>query len=165
VIIVSRLSTCKECGKKITSDEKKVHNSKTLCKECFKKISIESEQYKELITELHKMVFEAQQQFNPLIYKQIKEYKENYGFTHLGMLYTLKYIKNFLNKPIDFENYGIALVQYEYINAQKWWNRQMEINNSIKNMCTNIITINTFDRVKVNVQTTNLDTLLQLRSG
>lgn len=162
---MSKQPTCKQCGKKITAEEKKVHNNKTFCEICYKKILSESEQYKKLISEVYRMATASQQQFNPLIYRQIKEYKENYGFEYSGILYTLQYIENILNKPMDFENYGIALVPYEYINAKKWWEITNKVCTSTKDVHRNIVTVSTFDKVNVNVQTTNLDTLLQLKGG
>ena len=160
---MSRLSTCKSCGNKISSENKKTYQGKSYCVECYNKLSIESEQYKMLINMVHELAKKSYQKFNPMVYSQIKDFKEKYNFSYSGMRYTLWYINEILNKVLDIEKYGIALVQYEYTNAQNWYSNQKTIlNEAEKKDIHKSSKINTFIKVKPKLQTINLNRLVNI---
>jgi uncharacterized Zn finger protein (UPF0148 family) len=157
-----RLSTCKGCGKKLQPDEKKTHGGKTYCFTCFEKISADAEAYKNLIEKVHNLAESTEQTFNSIVYKQVKKYHDEFNFTYGGISYTLWYIENVLGKQLDLEKYGIALVQYEYNNAQKWYNIQMQRRASANNITSDpVVCITSFNHVDVQSQTINLDKLLE----
>jgi hypothetical protein len=140
---MSRLSTCKGCGIKLTKEEKFTHSNKTYCKVCYDKIKQEKENYNDLlkyISECFEIEFP-----DGLMYKQIKDYKEQFGYNYAGMTYTLWYCREILNKKFD-KKYGVALIKYEYNNAKNYFNSQQEIKNSIKN-----INENSINKVKINL--------------
>lgn len=64
------------------------------------------------------------------VFKQIKDYVNEYGMKYSGILLTLKYIYEELEIPFDEEN-GIGLVVYKYSECSKEWQRQQEINKAI----------------------------------
>ena len=65
------------------------------------------------------------------VFKQIKDYVNEYGMKYSGILLTLKYIYEELEIPFDEEN-GIGLVVYKYSECSKEWQRQQEINKAIE---------------------------------
>lgn len=133
---MARLSTCKGCEAKLTKEEKFIYSNKSYCKQCYDKIILEKESYNNLI----KTICEY---FNiqfpeGLMYKQIKDYKEQFGYTYNGMSYTLWYCKEILSKNFD-KKYGVALIKYEYNNAKNYFNSQQDIKNSIQDIKENSI--------------------------
>lgn len=119
---MSRLSTCKGCGSKITSEQKKTFKGKTYCYQCYEKISKEetkkANDYKNLIGYIFNL---ANGNVPTFVYKQIKDYVSEYNFTYGGIQYTLWYLKEIERKELDFQQFGIALVVYEYSNAEKYF--------------------------------------------
>lgn len=57
---------------------------------------------------------------NPIIRKQIKDFREEYNFTYSGIRKTLIYLYEINKKPIE-QNTGIALVPYYYDKAMKYY--------------------------------------------
>ena len=139
---MARLSTCKGCGKQITKEEKYVHSSKSYCKDCYDKIMAEKESYKKLIDSICNY-FQITAPTG-LILKQIKEYKNTFKYTNEGMLYTLWYCTEILNKKLDIK-YGIAVVKYQYENAENYFISQQNIEKTVNNrkeVKTNVVKIN-----------------------
>ena len=65
------------------------------------------------------------------VFKQIKDYVNEYGMKYSGILLTLKYIYEELEIPFDEEN-GIGLVIYKYSECSKEWLRKKEIDKAIE---------------------------------
>lgn len=118
---MARLSTCKGCGKKLQPDEKYIHSSKTYCKECFDKIERESTEYKQLI-EFICTKYELEKPTG-FILKQIKEFRNEYGYSYAAMTYTLWYCMEILGKPY-IEKYGVALIRHYYDEAKDYYSQQ-----------------------------------------
>lgn len=129
---MARLSTCKCCGKQLKSEEKHIHSSKTYCKKCYEKIIRESEEYKQLIT----FICENYLIDRPtgLILKQIKEYKNDYLYTYGGIVYTLWYVKEILNKEF-IVTYGVSIVKYYYDEAKEYYSQQEKIKKDMETNC------------------------------
>jgi len=66
-----------------------------------------------------------------LMLKQIKQYKTEFNYTYNGMIYTLWYTKEILNKNF-ITQYGIALIKYEYENAENYYLQQSKIQESVE---------------------------------
>ena len=66
-----------------------------------------------------------------LMLKQIKQYKIEFNYTYNGMIYTLWYAKEILNKNF-ITQYGVALIKYEYENAENYYLQQSKIEDSIE---------------------------------
>ncbi len=128
---MSRLSTCKCCGKKLQSEEKYIHVSKTYCEECYKRVKRESTEYKELV----EFICNNYDLDKPtgFILKQIKEFKSDYGYSYAAMTYTLWYCKEILNKSL-IEKYGISLVKYYYDEAKNYYLQQEKLKEQIKKL-------------------------------
>lgn len=125
---MGRKSKCKGCETLLEKEEKYTYSGKTYCKSCYDKLQIEKENYNQLLETVMKY-FEIQV-IDGLMYKQIKEYKEQYNYNYTGMTYTLWYCKEILNKKFD-RKYGIAIVKYEYNNAKDYFIKQQQIQNSV----------------------------------
>ena len=126
---MGRLSICKLCGKKITKEEKYMYSNKAYCKECYNIKLKEHEEYLNLIGGI--CSYFSINKPTGLILKQLKDYKEKFDFEYKWISYCLWYVTDILNKQLDIK-FGIAIVKYEYENAKKYYNEQLEIKNSIK---------------------------------
>lgn len=126
---MARLSTCVVCGSKLKKEEKFTYSNKTHCKKCYELKLLEKSEYEDLI----KNICEYYKIQSPtgLMLKQIKDYKEQFNYTYAGISYTLWYCKEILRKKLDAK-YGLALIRYEYINAEAYFINQQAIQKSIQ---------------------------------
>lgn len=147
---MARLSTCKQCGKKIANEDRKTYQGKYFCLDCYYQKVCESEQYKLLVSFINDIAKSQGINTPTFIYKQIKDYKSEYGFDYFGIRYTLWYIINILKQNIVLEDHGIALVQYEYYNAEKWYINQELLSQKVNNTNLDIRTktIKSFNKNK-----------------
>lgn len=153
MISIARKTKCKgeNCEKLLEPEEKQILNGKAYCVECYlplyeqkrqekenikqKKEQTESQvknQYKQLISTICEY-FNIKSPTGLMI-KQIKQYKEEYGYTDAGIGYTLWYLKEIENKRFDDEKYGIALVKYHYDNAKRYYEQQEKSRKSVENI-------------------------------
>lgn len=128
---MARLSTCKGCGKKLKPEEKYMHSSKPYCKKCFENIERESSEYKQLID----FICENYDLDRPtgFMLKQIKEYKNDYGFSYAAMTYTLWYCKEILNKSL-IEKYGVVLIKHYYDEAKEYYSQQEKLKEQVNKL-------------------------------
>lgn len=126
---MGRLSTCKLCGKKITKEEKYIYSNKSYCEKCYNIKLKEREDYEKLINAICSY-FNINKPTG-LILKQIKDYKEKFDFEYKWISYCLWYVTYILNKKLDIK-FGIAIVKYEYENSKQYYEKQLEIRNSVK---------------------------------
>lgn len=128
---MARKAKCKDCGIELEKEERYIFSNKSYCKKCYDKHIQEKSSYDRLI----KIIIDYFniQSVDGLILKQIKEYKEKFNYTYDGITYTLWYCKEILNK--DFiRKYGIALVKFEYVNAENYFVHQQKISQSLDNI-------------------------------
>lgn len=123
------ISTCKSCGKKIPTTEVMECSGKRYCIDCYNIKKQEGQEYKDLIKTICDY-FEIEIPTG-LIMKHVKEFKEQYNYTNGGMLYTLWYCKEVLNKQFD-PKYGLAIIKYEYKNAENYYLQQLKIQESVQ---------------------------------
>lgn len=160
---MAKLSSCKDCGKELQSDEKHIHCSKSYCEICYDKIMKESDEYKRLI----KYICENYSIQAPtgLILKQIKEYKTEYAYTYGGITYTLWYIKEILNKEF-IVMYGISLVKFCYEDAKNYYIHQEEIKKSMElnskaEIKTRVVKVNNVDKNTKNNSLIDIGSLME----
>lgn len=125
---MARLSTCKGCEAKITKEEKFTYSGKTYCKKCYDLKVQENNEYTNLINTILKY-FELDV-MNGMILKQIRDYKDNFNYTHAGMAYCLWYLVEIKTVKMNVK-YGIGLIKFEYENAKKYFLQQQVISNSV----------------------------------
>lgn len=160
---MGRLSTCKNCNKKLQSEERYIHNSKTYCKECYQKNLRDSEEYKKLI-EFICTYYEIKQPTGFML-KQIKDMKTEFNWTYSAMTYTLWYCKEILGKQL-VEKYGVALIKHFYEEASNYYSQQEKIKEQIKQLNdvevkTRIVKKHQNTPNKTNSLLINLDNLLK----
>jgi hypothetical protein len=125
---MTRMSTCKFCGDKLTKEEKYTYSSKTCCKKCYDIKIQEKQQYDSLLKDI--LQYFNLSVPNGLILKQIKEYKENFKYTYGGIQYCLWYLTEIKGMKLEVK-YGIGIVKFEYENAKNYFEQQQSIQNSI----------------------------------
>ncbi len=115
----------KSCVSKNLKHQKElliVHNGKKYCEACLnekiKNIEDRNELYN-TIKQLYKISYPT-----GMMLKQIKTYKEEFGYTYKGMTQTLKFINNDDNK-VDFNyKYGLGIITYRYDKAMEFYSNQ-----------------------------------------
>lgn len=130
---MARLPKCKWCSKEILDKSNATkkgnywwHNS------CLEKKEKQKNENKSDYEKLIDYIYELYDGNIPVfVFKQIKDYVNEYGMKHSGILLTLKYIYEELEIPFDEEN-GIGLVVYKYSECSKEWKRQQEIDKAIE---------------------------------
>ena len=126
---MARKSKCKGCEIELTKEERFSDAGKSYCKSCYDKIMTEKENYKNLIgTICH--YFDIDEPTG-LMVKQIKQYKEEYGYSNSGIGYTLWYLKEIEGRTFNEKKYGIALVKYSYEKAKGYFEQQQRIQSSV----------------------------------
>ena len=126
-----KLSTCKDCSKKITKEEKYMLSGKAYCLSCYTK----RKEKKPVINDRTKLIGVICEYLNikvptGLILKQLKEYVDQFDYTYPGIEYTLWYCKDVLNREFD-SKYGIGIVKYQYENAEKYFLDSVKLEESI----------------------------------
>ena len=160
---MARLSTCKNCGRKLQPEEKYIHASKAYCEECYQKILRESDEYKQLI-EFICTNYEIEKPTGFML-KQIKDMKIDFGWSYAAMTYTLWYCKEILGKQL-IEKYGVALVRHFYEEAREYYSQQEQIKNQMEQikdveMKTKVVKHNNINNVNTNASLVNLESLLK----
>ena len=108
-----------------------MNSSKTYCKECFENIERESSEYKQLIDFIcENYVLDRPTGF---MLKQIKEYKNDYGFSYAAMTYTLWYCKEILNKSLIVK-YGVVLIKHYYDEAKEYYSQQEKLKEQVNKL-------------------------------
>lgn len=130
---MARMAKCKGCGIPLAPEDRYRRNSKTYCKECFEKAERNAEEYKDLVEFICENYGSGEPLEKPtgLMLKQIKEYKNEYGYTYGGMAYTLWYCKEVLGKSL-VEKYGIGIVKYYYEEAGEYYLQQERIKERVE---------------------------------
>lgn len=123
---------CKVCKKYILKIKSIEKNNSFFCSKCYNKLQKEKESKKSDYEKLIDYLYELYNgQIPVFVFKQIKDYKAEYGMKDSGILLTLKYIYEQLEMKFDESN-GIGMVIYQYENAKKEWLHEQEINKAIE---------------------------------
>lgn len=133
-----KYSICKGCGKKLLPDEKYKFSNKIYCIDCYNFLKKEDNARRDLIEYICD-IFDTDAP-NTLSLKQIKDMREQYGYTYGGIQYTLWYIAEVLNMDMD-KKYGIAMVKYKYEEAREFCMKQLQIENKLEQLSDNPVEI------------------------
>lgn len=68
-----------------------------------------------------------------VMFKQLKDYRENWGYTDLGMYHTLRYYHELMGKPVK-EDAGIGIIPYYYDRAKTHMIQRYEINQKLQEL-------------------------------
>ena len=141
---------CRQCGKEINKDaaiqiKPRIYVCSADCEQKYEYKNVKSTQNnKDDLIELKSYI---SQLYNgevnwPLIMKQLRQMREEYGYKNSGILYTLKYAHDI--KEIDFNGSGIGLVPYLYNEAKNFYNQLSQVKKSVdnlQNICYDEVTI------------------------
>lgn len=123
-----------------------VANLRYAHKECAEKNQIQKSQqetdYDNLVNYIEKLFGVGY--VSAKVAKQIKDYRELYGYTYSGMLGTLVYWYEVKQAAIDKANGGIGIVPYIYEQAKEYYakiNTANNLNASVKNYHAKVIEI------------------------
>ena len=153
----ARTLKCSSCGLSFDSSLIKKVGGKNFCPSCFEKRQKEVEDLNELRDAIDKYL-QPQDMDWPLIGKQIKEYREEYNFTYRGMLFTLKYLFEFLERgefTYEEKGTGIAFIPYFYSSAVRFYSEVYRLRatddeeiDEILNLPSTIIMLNRSDLIR-----------------
>lgn len=124
---MARLYKCygEDCINKNLKYEKELlieDGGKRYCKSCLDKKIREIKERNELyntIKQLYKIPYPT-----GMMLRQIKNYKEEFGYTYKGMDQTLRYINNDDNKITFNHRYGLGIITYRYDEAAEFYLNQ-----------------------------------------
>lgn len=148
---------CSSCGLQFPSELISRINGKNYCEKCAIKVKKDSEDLKQLKDAIN-LYIKPHKSLWPLIMKQVKQYKEEYGFKYKGMKYTLDYLfiysENF-ELDNDLEDRGIAFLPYWYNKAMNFFSKYWELKSTEEekiekafNMPKNSVILNRSDLIK-----------------
>lgn len=113
--------TCSVCHQTFPREVIKIFSNKNYCPKC-------AEVKDKEIRERRALTDYIQERLNPetgdwpLIMKQVKQYKEEYGFKYTGMKATLRYMLDYAEEDIDLNlDNGIALLPFYYKRANEFF--------------------------------------------
>ena len=131
---MAKVAKCPYCNKEVLDKNEAVkHSNRWYHSECWQKIKAEKEANK---SDYEKLISYLNELYNgniPIfVFKQIKDYKNDYGMKYSGILLTLHYIYDILDMKFDEAN-GIGMVVYKYNECCKTWKHQKQVEKAIKN--------------------------------
>lgn len=128
---MAKLPHCIDCGCEINKKIDVKVGNRWRCQNCnerMEKIKKHREELYEYICNLYNIKFPT-----GLILKQIQEYKIEYDYKYWGMLLTLKYFYEVLEKPVKYDD-GVGIIPYIYEEAKKYYFDQQKIRDKAKNI-------------------------------
>lgn len=115
-----RRSKCKICGTLLNDDDVVVIDKIKYCAKCAEAREKEKKYNKKLNEYIYKLCGEDRFAM-PLMCKQIKNMKDEYGYISSGILATLQYMYEIMTPPLEFNpEYGVANVPYYYYQAKNF---------------------------------------------
>lgn len=124
----ARKSKCCLCGESFEKEELTVRSNKKYCKDC---LDIHIQEIKdkrsdwdtlfEYICEKYKI-----KKPNGMMFQQIKQYKQDYNYTDIGMYYTLKYYYEIMENTV-LDGSGLGIIPYFYEKAKRHYNKVFDL--------------------------------------
>lgn len=130
IFTVARKVKCPKCGTFNDKEETVFYNQRYYCKICFENAKAEAEDYKNLIAFICELYnIEAPTGW---ILKQIKEYKEQYGYSYIGMKTTLDYFYHIKQEEEPEEGMGVGIIPFVYDEAKKFYIDKKAVKESVQ---------------------------------
>lgn len=158
---------CIYCKQKFDRDKEpavQVSDRRYAHKKCADKMQVEKSQadkdYEALVNYVEKLF--GVDYVSAKVAKQIKDFRETYGYTYSGMLGTLVYWYEERKATIDKANNGIGIIPYIYDQAKEYYEKIKQADAANRNL-TNYrprvieITINPPEREPTKVKLFNLE--------
>lgn len=154
---MSKQVKCPSCGKKNNKEETIKIQTRYYCLDCGEKKKKKTELNLDGWDELYKYICNLYDIDKPtgMMFKQIKEFRTEYGYTNKGIYLTLKYYYETLGHEIK-ENTGLGIVIYYYEQAKQHFIATLEVKRHAEkfepNEKINMIKIKIKDEKKYNIK-------------
>lgn len=114
-----KLVTCFTCKTKIPKEQAVYRYKKYYCEKCLSQAVQESQDYKDLIDYICQLYNISAP--TPMILSQIKNYKDNMGYTYKGMKTTLDYFYVLKDNVLDDRTHGVGIIPFVYDEAKQFY--------------------------------------------
>lgn len=145
---------CRQCGKEINKDaaiqvKPRIYVCSADCEQKYKAKNVQSSQKaSKKCDDLIELKSYINQLYNGnvnwgLVMRQIKSFKEEYGYTYAQQLWVLKYAYEV--KDMCFESQGIGIIPWLFKEARQFYSQLSSVRKSldnIDNLCYDTIIIN-----------------------
>jgi len=133
-----RKSKCCLCGESFYKEELTIRSGKKYCDKC---LEIHIQQIKENRSDwdlLFEYICERYQIIKPtgMMFQQMKQYKQEYNYTDIGMYYTLKYYYEVLENEV-LDGSGLGIIPYFYDKAKKHYNKVFDLEDIVNDFEVN----------------------------
>ncbi len=120
LVNIARKVKCPLCNKLNDKENTTTISNRYYCVECAEKKEKEMARNKDGWDELFNYICELYNinTLTGLMFKQIKEFRENYNYTNTGMFLTLKYYYETLENEVK-DNTGLGIIVYYYEQAKQ----------------------------------------------
>lgn len=123
--MAKHLVKCLYCGVTFDADKEpceKPRGNRYAHKSCYDRhmasMSQEEQDYNELVEYIKRLLGDD---INPRVWKQLREYKDNYKYTYSGILKTLKWWYELKGNSVEKANGAIGIVPYIYQQACQYY--------------------------------------------
>ena len=145
---------CRQCGKEINKDnaiqiKPRIYVCSTECEQKYNAKSVQSSQKaSKKCDDLIELKSYINQLYNGnvnwgLVMRQIKSFKDEYGYTYKQQLYVLKYACEI--KDMRFEAQGIGIIPWLFKEAKQFYSQLSSVRKSLDNiddLCYDTVIIN-----------------------
>ena len=145
---------CFVCKELFDKDILIVKSGKRYCEVCLKIKEEESLAYKDDWDLLFEYICELYNIKVPtgMMFQQLKTYRNEYGYTNIGMYYTLQYYYNVLDNKV-LEDTGLGIIPYYYDKAKKHYNKVYNLQDIVEDFTNGEQSI----QVKTQIMSKQLD--------
>jgi len=119
---------CPSCNKLNDKENTQKLDNRYYCIECAEERTKEKAKHMDGWDELYSYICELYDinTLTGMMFKQIKDFRDNYGYKNSGMYLTLKYYYEVLENEVK-EDTGLGIIVYYYERALKHWLEVREI--------------------------------------
>lgn len=141
--VSNKIVTCPYCKEQLNKEDAVIHKRRYYHSECLEQKEKEeeekrreSEDYKELINYICQLYnLDAP---TGMILKQIKEFREEYGYKLQGIKLSLQYFYEIQGNPV-LDDVGIGIVPFVYEEAKRHYITRLNVERSLENYKKNDI--------------------------
>lgn len=151
--MASRMVKCPVCGTKNAKENTEEYKGRYYCPECLRKKIEEQESRKSDWDRLFEYICQLYNIDKPtgMMFKQLKEYRDEYGYTDSGMYATLRYYHEILENNV-LEGAGLGIIPYYYDKARQHYTQYKQVEESVEIMeeqKENVIKVDLTERNKL----------------
>lgn len=155
--VKDKIHTCENCKKEITGEIIK-KGRKEYCEDCMFEIDPDWTDWCKLF-EYIKRLYNVEN-VSVQIITQLKKYNNESKMSYYGMLHTLRYVYEILEKELDTDK-GVGIIPYFYNKAEQFMNKKFDIEDKAEEYnieaTTQTITTKRQDNYKNQKKNINLD--------